>query len=70
MKRDPFAGPTYDTPRGPIETRYLTVDDRMRIVRQADAETLRAILALSDFSVQATVRLAAKRRLRKLEAQP
>jgi len=70
VKRDPFAGQTYDTPRGPLATRILSVDDRMRIVRQADVETLRAILALPGFSVQKTVRLAAKRRLRKLEAQP
>jgi len=62
-----FDGPVYDTPSGPLSTRILTVEDRLRIVASTSSvDALRVELEAP--GLQKTVRVAIERRLRKLGA--
>jgi hypothetical protein len=61
----PFKAATYDTPRGPIQTYAMSVDDRVaEVKRMTDRTTLEAVLNISD--LQKSVLAAARRRMRQL----
>lgn len=65
MKTDPFECTPVTCGDKTFRPRVITADERLRVVRDASADTLRIILTMQD--LQATVRRAAEARLRKLE---
>lgn len=65
MTADPFEHPPVALGENTFRPRVTTVEERLRIVRDASAETLHIILTMQD--LQNTVRRAAEARLRKLD---
>lgn len=65
MSANPFECPPIQIGDETFRPMILDVTGRLEVVRRADAEALRTILAMLD--VQKTVRAAAERRLRALE---
>lgn len=63
MASNPFAATRY----GNLQTYHMTVDDRIRAVRDFNAAQCRAALRLND--LQKTVERAVKARLRQIERE-
>jgi hypothetical protein len=60
----PFAGPVYDTPRGPLQTYQVSATDRLDAVKRMNHVRLKAALRVPD--LQKSVQAAIERRLRQL----